>query len=168
MSSFVVIIGEGWLADCVAEELSSRYQVFRRIDFENGLPENSELMLVLHDYWNPIAHQKAEEAVKLTGSPWLRAFVSFGEGIIGPLVRPGKPGCLQCADLRKLLGGQERSEMRKVKRKLEAEKETPSDSWASKNGLLHLVHLIVTEADKVLAGKKGLSAGQMYFTDLKH
>ncbi|MBT2663170.1 TOMM precursor leader peptide-binding protein [Bacillus sp. ISL-45] len=167
MSSFVIIIGEGWLADSVAEELSARYQVFRRIDFENGLPEKSELMLVLHDYWNPIAHQKAEEAVKLTGSPWLRAFVSFGEGIIGPLVRPGTPGCSQCADLRKLLGGQERSEMREVKRKLEAEKETPSDSWASKNGLLHLVHLIVTEADRVLAGKKSLLAGRMYFTDLK-
>ncbi|NKE03910.1 TOMM precursor leader peptide-binding protein [Mesobacillus selenatarsenatis] len=167
MSSFVVIIGEGRLADTVAEELSSRYQVFRRTDFEYGLPENSELMLVLHDTWNPVAHQKAEEAVKLTGSPWLRAFVSFGEGIIGPLVKPGTPGCSQCADLRKLLGGQERGEMQEVKQKLGAEKETASDPWVSKNGLLHLVHVIVTEADRVLAGKEGFSAGRMYFTDLK-
>ncbi|WP_226087572.1 TOMM precursor leader peptide-binding protein [Mesobacillus sp. S13] len=167
MSSFVVIIGEGRLADTVAEELSTRYQVFRRTDFEYGLPENSELMLVLHDTWNPVAHQKAEEAVKLTGSPWFRAFVSFGEGIIGPLVKPGTPGCSQCADLRKLLGGQERGEMQEVKRKLGAEKETASDPWASKNGLLHLVHVIVTEADRVLAGKEGFSAGRMYFTDLK-
>ena len=167
LSSFVVIIGEGMLADGVADELSSRYQVFRRTDFENGLPENSQLILVLHDTWNPVAHQKAEEAVKLTGSPWLRAFVSFGEGIIGPLVRPGTPGCSQCADLRKLLGGQERGEMQEVKRKLGAEKETASDPWLSKNGLLHLVHLTVTEADRVLADKEGLSAGRMYFTDLK-
>ncbi|MGV2941425.1 TOMM precursor leader peptide-binding protein [Mesobacillus sp. LC4] len=167
MSSFVVIIGEGRLADTVAEELSTRYQVFRRNDFEYGLPENSELMLVLHDTWNPVAHQKAEEAVKLTGSPWLRAFVSFGEGIIGPLVRPGTPGCSQCADLRKLLGGQERGEMQEVKQKLGAEKATASNPWASENGVQHLVHVIVTEADRVLAGKEGLSAGRMYFTDLK-
>ena len=167
MSSFVVIVGEGQLADCVAEELSARYQVFRRTDFENGLPENSELMLVIHDSWNPIAHQKAEEAAKLTGSPWLRAFVSFGEGIIGPLVRPGAPGCSQCADLRKLLGGQERGEMQEVMRKLGTEKETASDPWSSKNGIQQLVHLIVTEADRVLAGKESLSEGRMYFTDLK-
>lgn len=167
MSSFVVIIGEGWLADRVAEELSSRHQVFRRTDFENGLPENSELMLVLHDCWNPIAHQKAEEAAKLTGSPWLRAYAAFGEGVMGPLVRPGTSGCSQCADLRILLGGQERNEMLGVKQKLRTVKEISPDPWASKNGLLQLVHLIVTEADKVLAGKESHSAGRMYFTDLK-
>ena len=167
MSSFVVIIGEGWLADRVGEELSARYHVFRRTDFENGIPENAELMLVLHDSWNPASHQKAEEAIKLNGSPWLRGFVSFGEGIIGPLVRPDIPGCSQCADLRRLLGGQERDEMQEVKQKLAAEKEKGADSWASKNGLIQLVHLIVEETDRILAGKETHSEGRMYVTDLK-
>ena len=167
MSSFVVIIGEGWLADRVGEELSARYHVFRRTDFENGIPENAELMLVLHDSWNPASHQKAEEAIKLNGSPWLRGFVSFGEGIIGPLVRPDIPGCSQCADLRRLLGGQERDEMQEVKQKLAAEKEKGADPWASQNGLIQLVHLIVEETDRILAGKETHSEGRMYVTDLK-
>lgn len=167
MSSFVVIIGEGRLAERVGEELSTRYQVFRRTDFENSLPANSELVLVLHDAWNPAAHQEAEETMKMTGSAWLRGFVSFGEGIAGPLVRPDTPGCSQCGDLRRLLGGQERSEMQAVKEKLAAEEGMTRDPWASQNGVLQLAHVIVQETDKILAGKESKLEGRMYFTDLK-
>ncbi|WP_079508713.1 TOMM precursor leader peptide-binding protein [Mesobacillus jeotgali] len=166
MSSFVVIIGDGQLADRVGGELSSRYQVFRRPDFKNGLPANSELILVLHDLWNPDAHQKAEEVARQTGSPWLRGFVSFGEGIIGPLVRPETPGCSECADLRRLLGGQERSEMYAVKQKLAAGGASP-DPWASRTSLLQLTNVIVAETDRILEGKETLSEGRLYFTDLK-
>jgi ribosomal protein S12 methylthiotransferase accessory factor len=166
LSSFVVIIGDGQLADHVGEELSSRYQVFRRPDFKNGLPANAELILVLHDLWNPDAHQKAEEVAKKTGTPWLRGFVSFGEGVIGPLVRPDTPGCSECADLRRLLGGQERSEMHAVKQKL-AEGGVDSDPWASRTGVLQLANVLVAETDRILTGNENFSEGRMYFTDLK-
>ena len=51
-----------------------------------------DLALVLHDAWHPYVHQKAEKLLQPAGIPWLRGFVSFGEGVIGPLVRPGTRG----------------------------------------------------------------------------
>lgn len=167
MSSFVVIIGEGRLADFVSEELSVRHQVFRRTDFEYGIPINSELVLVLHDAWNPLAHQKAEEVMKQTGSPWLRGFVSFGEGVIGPLVRPNIAGCSQCADLRRLMGGQERSEMQEVQQKLAEQGGMTSDPWASNTGLLQMAHVIIAEAERILDGEQAQSEGRLFLTDLK-
>ncbi|RSD28694.1 TOMM precursor leader peptide-binding protein [Mesobacillus subterraneus] len=167
MSSFIVIIGDGLLADRVYEELSARCHVFRRSDFEYGIPGNADLMLVLHDSWDPRAHQQAEEVIKQTGSPWLRGFVSFGEGVIGPLVRPNTPGCSQCGDLRRLLGGQERSEMQQVRQKLAATEHRSIDPWASKTGLLQMANVIVAETERILAEKQAYSEGRMFLTDLK-
>ena len=118
MSAVVMVVGEGVLADCVYGELSAQYRVVRQIDFEAGVPEATELVLVLHDAWNPSIHQKAEEVLRPAGIPWLRGFVSFGEGVIGPLVRPGTPGCSQCADNRRLMAGRDRKEMWELQKRL--------------------------------------------------
>ena len=95
-------------------------KLFVRSDFEAGVPETTDLVLVLHDAWNPSVHQKAEEVLRPTGIPWLRGFVSFGEGVIGPLVRPDTPGCSQCADMRRLMAGRDRKEMWELQQRLEA------------------------------------------------
>lgn len=167
MSSFVVVIGKGRLADRVSEELSARYQVFRRTDFEYGIPENAELMLVLDDSWNPLAHKKAEEIMKLNGSPWMRGYASFGEGVIGPLVRPDIPGCSQCADLRRLLGGQERSEMQEIQQKLLTDRGMEDDPWASDTGILQMAQIIVAETDRIFERKEAYTEGRVFLTDLK-
>lgn len=103
MSAVVMVVGEGQLADFVCGELSVQYQVVRQTDWKAGVPKAADLALVLHDAWHPAVHQEAEEVLQPAGIPWLRGFVSFGEGVVGPLVRPGKPGCSQCADLRQLM-----------------------------------------------------------------
>ncbi|MEH7885380.1 TOMM precursor leader peptide-binding protein [Bacillus sp. JJ1609] len=167
MSSFVVIVGEGWLANRVSAELSASFPVFRQIDFDKRVPENTDLVLSLHDAWNPAVHQKAEEVMKQTSIPWLRGFVSFGEGVVGPLVRPNTPGCSQCADIRRLLGGQERTEMLEVQYKLAEEGGISRDPWASNTGLLQLTQLIVAEASRILEGEPAQSEGRVCFTDLK-
>jgi ribosomal protein S12 methylthiotransferase accessory factor len=168
MSSFVVIVGEGLLADTVCEELSARYPVFRQSDFEKKVPENTGLVLSLDDTWNPAGHQKAEEVIRQTSIPWLRGFVSFGEGIVGPLVRPDTPGCSQCADLRRILGGPERSEMRELQHRLAEVGGKARDPWASKTGLLQMAHLIVAESSRVLEGAQAHSEGRVCLTDLKN
>jgi ribosomal protein S12 methylthiotransferase accessory factor len=167
LSSFVVIVGEGVLADRVSAELSAHYPVFRQSDFEKKIPVHSDLVLALDDAWNPAIHQMAEEVMKHTSIPWLRGFVSFGEGVIGPLVIPNTPGCSQCADLRRLLGGQERREMREVQHKLAADGGMASDPWASNTGLLQMAHLVVAEAKRILAGDDALSKEKVYLMDLK-
>ncbi|MEH7388290.1 bacteriocin biosynthesis protein SagD, partial [Bacillus sp. JJ1521] len=93
MNSIVVIIGEGFLADHVSNELASHFMLIRHPDFDSGISEEADLVLVLHEAWDPSIHQKAEELLRPKGIPWLRGFVSFGEGVVGPLVRPDSPGC---------------------------------------------------------------------------
>ena len=165
MSAFVVIVGEGLLADRVCAQISARYPVFRQNNIEKRCP--ADLVLVLGDSWNPAVHQKAEEVMRESQVPWLRGFVSFGEGIIGPLVRPHTPGCSQCADLRRLLGGKERHEMREVQEKLAEDGGITKDPWATNSGILHMTHIISAEVCRVLEGEKAYSEGQLCLTDLK-
>ncbi|AIE60234.1 TOMM precursor leader peptide-binding protein [Bacillus methanolicus] len=167
MSAVVAVVGEGLLADRVCGDLSSQYQVVRQTDFESGIPESIDLALVLHDAWNPSVHQKAEEVLQPTGIPWLRGFVSFGEGVVGPLVRPGTPGCSQCADHRHLMAGPDRKEMWEIQQRLEAHGGMSSDSWASLTGLLQMAHLIEAEVKRVLHGDQAHSEGRVYLINLK-
>ncbi|AXI08080.1 bacteriocin biosynthesis protein SagD [Oceanobacillus zhaokaii] len=167
MSSFVLIVGEGGLAELVSNELSAHHQVIRKSNFEEGVPKNTDLALVLDDGWDPSVHQKAEEVLKKTGIPWLRGFVSFGEGIVGPLVRPGAAGCSQCADMRRLMGGRDRTEMWEVQQRPDVARGMGSDPWASSNGLLQMAYLIGVEVQNILQGEQAYSKGKVYLTDLK-
>ncbi|MFI8685860.1 TOMM precursor leader peptide-binding protein [Rossellomorea sp. NPDC077527] len=167
MSSFVVIVGEGMLADRVGAQLSVRYPVFRQKSIDESIPSNTDLVLTLDDTWNPAVHQKAEEVMRGASIPWLRGFVSFGEGIIGPLVRSTTPGCSQCADMRRLLGGKERHEMRDVQRKLSEVGGMTTDPWASNSGLWHMTNILISEAVRILEEDRAYSEGRVCFTDLK-
>ncbi len=167
MSSFVLIVGEGMLAELVSDELSAHHQVIRKSNFEEGVPKNTDLALFLDDGWEPSIHQRAEEALRKTGTPWLRGFVSFGEGVVGPLVRPGAAGCSQCADIRRLMGGHDRAEMLEVQQRLAVDGGMGSDPWASSTGLLQMAYQIGVEVQKLLQGDQVYSEGKVYLIDLK-
>ncbi|WCK55100.1 TOMM precursor leader peptide-binding protein [Aneurinibacillus sp. Ricciae_BoGa-3] len=164
--SVVVVIGDGLLADLVSGKLAALYQVVRQLDFEEGVPA-ADLVLVLHDAWHPSIHQQAEEVLRSIGIPWLRAFVSFGEAVIGPLVRPGTPGCSQCADMRQLIAGRDRREMLELRQKLAVDGGVPRDEWASRTGLLHVAHLVEAEVQRVLRGSRAQSEGQLFLINMK-
>ncbi|SDJ13342.1 TOMM precursor leader peptide-binding protein [Alteribacillus bidgolensis] len=167
MSAVVVIVGEGLLANFVCGELSSQYQVIRYTDLKEEIPDTTDLALVLHDAWHPSVHCEAEEVFQSADIPWLRGFVSLGEGVIGPLVRQGMPGCSQCADLRRLMAGIDRKEMRGLKQRLASHGGIPHDAWASRTGLLHMVHVIVAESQRVLQGERPHLEGRIFFINLK-
>ncbi|MGM0877780.1 MAG: TOMM precursor leader peptide-binding protein [Bacillota bacterium] len=167
MSAVVVVVGEGLLADHVCNELSAQYQVVRHTDFETGVPEATDLVLVLHDAWVPSVHQKAEEVLRQTNIPWLRGFVSFGEGVIGPLVRTGTPGCTQCADMRRLMAGRDRKEMWELQQKLAENGGMARDIWSSRTGLLQMAYLLGAEAKRVVQGSVAHSEGRVFLINLK-
>lgn len=164
MKTVVLIVGGDILADYVYGELSGQYQIIRQTDFEEGIPKNTNMALVLQDSWNPSVHQKAEEILQKMSIPWLRGFVAFGEGIIGPLVRSGTTGCSQCADLRHLMAGRDRKEMWEVRLRLQ---ETDRDVMASRMGLLHMAYLIVAEVQKVMKNDHAYSDGRVALINLK-
>ncbi|MDQ0339720.1 ribosomal protein S12 methylthiotransferase accessory factor [Caldalkalibacillus uzonensis] len=167
MNPVVVVIGEGLLADFVCGELSGQYQVIRHTGFEAGVPEAADLVLVVHDAWHPSVHQQAEEVLRPTNIPWLRGFISFGDGVIGPLVRPGTPGCSQCADWRRLIAGRDRREMFELQQRLGAQEEITRDAWASRTGLLQMAYLLKAEAQRVLEGKRPHLEGRVLLINLK-
>ncbi|WP_282139544.1 TOMM precursor leader peptide-binding protein [Cytobacillus oceanisediminis] len=167
MSAVVVVVGEGLLADSVCKELPAEYKVVRHMNFEPELPDGTDLILVVHDTWMPSAHKKAEEVSRSSGIPWLRGFVSFGEGVIGPFVQPSTPGCSQCADTRKLLAGRDREEMWELQQRLEGSSGLMRDAWASRAGLLQMSCLLVSEVKRVLEGSLADLEGRMYLVSLK-
>lgn len=167
MSAVVVVVGRGLLADSVSTELSTQYEIVRLADFEPDVPQEAKLVLVMHDTWNPSVHQKAEEILQLTGIPWLRGFVSFGEGVVGPLVQKGKPGCSQCANIRRLLAGRDRKEMWEIEKRLVNQEEKPRDPWASRTGILQMTYLIEDEVQSILQGDKSRLENHVLLINLK-
>ncbi|MFP5114896.1 TOMM precursor leader peptide-binding protein [Bacillaceae bacterium C204] len=167
MSAIVLVVGDGVVADSVCQELFAHYHVVRQAEFEAVVPKKTDLALVLQDSWNPSVHQKAEEWFRRTGTPWLRGFVSFGEGVVGPLVQPGTQGCSQCADLRRLMAGRDRQEMWEMQQRMKESRGMQPEGWVSSTGLLQLAHQIRAEVQRILQGDYALSEGQVCLINLK-
>lgn len=167
MSAVVLVVGEGLLADRMCEDLSSQYLVFRQSDFGAIVPKRIDLALVLHDAFNPSVHQKAEEVFRQTNTPWLRGFVTFGEGIVGPLVQPGTPGCSQCAEMRRTITARDRTELWELQKRLELSGGTQQEAWASRSGILQMAHLIGAEVQRILHGNEAYAKGKVCFINLK-
>ncbi|WP_370222952.1 TOMM precursor leader peptide-binding protein [Cytobacillus sp.] len=167
MSAIVVVVGEGLLADSICKELPAEYKVVHHVNFEPELPDGTDLILVVNDTWMPSAHKKAEEVSRSSGIPWLRGFVSFGEGVIGPFVHPSEPGCSQCADTRKLLAGRDREEMWELQQRFEESSGLKRDAWSSRSGLLQMSYLLAAEVHRVLEDSLADLERRMYLVSLK-
>lgn len=168
MSAIVTVIGEGQLADVVIKQLSAddRYRLVWQKSLESGEAATGDLALVLNDAWDPSVHPAAEDRLRQSGTPWLRGFVAFGEGIVGPLVRPEGQGCSQCADTRLLLAGSDRRESWGLQQKLASHGGIARDAWASRTGLMQVAHLVAAEAVKMLEGVQPEMESRMYLIDL--
>ncbi|RHW43417.1 bacteriocin biosynthesis protein SagD [Neobacillus notoginsengisoli] len=166
MAAQIVMDGKGLLADFVFDQLSQTFTITRQ-NFEEDVPVETELALVLRDSWHSLVHQKAEKRFRDAGIPWLRGFVSFGEGIIGPFVRPDTPGCSCCADIRLITAGPDRHEMLEIQGKMAAKEGELRDSWVSRIGLSHMADLISHEVRKILQGESCNLEERMYITNLK-
>ncbi|MCF6409846.1 TOMM precursor leader peptide-binding protein [Pseudalkalibacillus salsuginis] len=168
MRDIVLVVGYGMLVDKVCERLDIDFKVIRRASIEEDIPEMTELVLVLHDTWVPSVHQQAENVFRHLRIPWLRGFLSFGEGVIGPLVQPDKEGCSYCADTRLLVAGRETPEMWGLREQRMAHEDSLSpDPWSSNTGLLQLAYLIAGEAKKALEGDDPQSADHIYLMNMK-
>ncbi|NIK75175.1 ribosomal protein S12 methylthiotransferase accessory factor [Paenibacillus castaneae] len=167
MNTVVALIGEGLLSDFVYEQLADHYKITRQKDLVSEIPEAVKLALVLNDEWNPSIHEMAEEVFQQSGTPWLRGFVSFGEGVVGPLVRPGEQGCSQCADMRRLLAGNDRKEMWELQHRQSMQSFIRRDAWASRTALLQMAHLIAEEAGKILRNSRAKTEERVYLINLQ-
>ena len=150
MKETILVVGEGVLSHYVTNKLIERYEIIRQIDFQKGIPKDIDFALVLHDTWYPSLHKQAEEIFRTAKIAWMRGFISFGEGIIGPLVRPLSIGCSQCADVRHLMAGRDRKEMWAIQQKLQENVGKVQDVNASHLGLWHMAALLCSEVEQIL------------------
>ncbi|WP_312506049.1 TOMM precursor leader peptide-binding protein, partial [Bacillus luti] len=148
MTQNILLIGDGLLADYVHDQLCEQYSIIRQHTITGELPENIQLALVLHDGSPSTIHHDAELIFRSNDIPWLRAFTSFGEGIIGPYIHPLAAGCTHCADGRRFIAGFDQKEMWELQRKyaLKADNVTRRDVRATQNGMLQMCQLIHAEA----------------------
>lgn len=167
LSGKIVIIGSGMLAEYMEKLLTARYDIERHHDFTEGVPRQTAFLFVLHDEWNPFVLRKAEKLLRGKGIPWLRSFVTFGEVIIGPVVRPDTRGCTLCADTRRLLAGQERRENWQIEERMIREQGVLMDPWASRLGLLQAAYILESEVEKWMKGKQMDSEGKLCIINLK-
>ncbi|PWW00964.1 ribosomal protein S12 methylthiotransferase accessory factor [Paenibacillus cellulosilyticus] len=159
----VAVIGEGTLADTVCKHLAGIH-VVRRPDFNEALPP-AGLVLVLGG--NASVHQEAEGILQPLGIPWLCCYVYQGEGMVGPLIRPGQPGCSQCADIRRSRAGRDREEMDDELMSLVfPDLSPPPLEELSPSGLRHLAYILAAEVAKVLRGEEAHAEGSIYFVNL--
>ncbi|TFE26269.1 TOMM precursor leader peptide-binding protein [Cohnella luojiensis] len=166
MNDIVAIVGKGLLAQLVSDQLSEQYKVNRQVDFKLGVPESAKLVVVLHDDWRPSDYETAEKAMQLASIPWLRGSILHDEGIIGPLVQPGKSGCSQCADLRSFMAGHDRENSLELQLNLLLHGAIPSDRSTSRIGVLQTSCLVAAEARKFIQGEPAQTEGRVYFVDL--
>lgn len=163
MSAVVAVVGEGLLADLVCEKLLDQYEVDCQADFSTGLSEAVELVLVLSDEWPTSVYLKAEKELERSGIPWLCGFVSYGEGVVGPLVRPGKPGCSQCADHR-------RHDSAEILEQLMSQLLMPEAKTynvrPSRTAIWQVAHQLVAEVNRVLQGSRAYSEEHVYLINL--
>ncbi len=152
MSTSITLVGNGLLRDCVVEQLAPHHLTLLS-DLEGSIPEETSLLLVIHDSWHPSLHTQAEEVARELGINWLRAFSSFGEGVIGPLVQPGIAGCSQCADTRKMMAATDREDLWKIQQVLTQRGNGSEDQWISQTGLLQMAQLIKNEVQHLADGK---------------
>jgi ribosomal protein S12 methylthiotransferase accessory factor len=87
--------------------------------------------------------------------------------VVGPLVRPGTPGCSQCADTRRLMAGRDRKETWLLRQRLAETGAGSHDPWASHAGLSQMAQLIAEETRRMLLGGRPRSEERMLFMDMK-
>ncbi|MDA7028446.1 TOMM precursor leader peptide-binding protein [Bacillus sp. CLL-7-23] len=161
MEHTILLIGDGVIADGVLKQLSAKYKVICQPDFEAGIPNGTQFAIVVHDACRPCLYRMADEKFRQIGIPWLRGFVSFGEGIIGPFVDPANSGCSQCADMRRMINSPDSQQMR------ELEGEIDRDPWASRNSCRQMILLICKEIENVINHGHHNLENRLLFVNMK-
>ncbi|MFS0784247.1 TOMM precursor leader peptide-binding protein [Bacillus sp. 1P06AnD] len=138
MKSSILLIGNGRLAELAYQHLRESYSITKSEKIQASIYAAYDIALLLTDGWCPSEHRKADEIFTAAGAPLLHGSISFGEAVIGPLVFPGRAGCSQCADFRKIMAGPDRKELFH----LQTYATNMNDPWSSSFGLWHAIYLL--------------------------
>ncbi|HEV2377311.1 MAG TPA: TOMM precursor leader peptide-binding protein [Streptosporangiaceae bacterium] len=92
------IVGDGAIASALAARLDGPV-------LDKASLGRCSAVAVVSDSWPAATAHAVTSALRDTGVPWLSAHVEIDEAVIGPVVRPGLPGCAGCVSLRRARAG---------------------------------------------------------------
>lgn len=165
MSRAISVIGEGMLSEAVRELLTDDFVLLAGgpLDFDNM---DIEAAVILQDDWDPTFFRREEKTMQTAGVPWLGGYIDHAEAVLGPLVRPGTPGCSQCADQRRLNASrQQEMSGAELSRFLFGTKQ--KNVWATRSAVLHLSQMIAAEVRRVVQGEQALMDSRIFIIDMK-
>lgn len=139
----VSVLGEGRLREVVATHLAADHRI--SCGLPDGPAEDSTAVVVVADAW-------LEDSVALGpdgAAAVLPVSTELGHVIIGPLTRPGRPGCWMCARLRRSRNHPERDLA--VRRNQQALASRPS-SWLTSFAADAVAALVHDEITALVAG----------------
>lgn len=168
MKAVIAIIGEGRLAALVIDELSEHCKIVHQADLNRGVPRAAELVLVIRDDRHTFDDHQSEEILQQAGIPCLYGSVSLDEGVVGPFVYPGRPGCSVCAQTRRYMAGSgESNAMTNLFNRPPLSGEIPRKTRSSPAGLLHTARLFVLETMRILQRSQAYTKEHMYIINLE-
>ncbi|WP_135548261.1 TOMM precursor leader peptide-binding protein [Paenibacillus cymbidii] len=160
------VVGDGLLADLVCEKLLEQdgdLEVVRGTNIASGVPETAKLVIVAYDEERADEDAQTQAELRRLGMPWLCGFIALHEAVVGPLVRPGKPGCPLCA-------GYRRREPEEVQEQLLARLIAPDDNRheerPSRTAIRQTACLLAAEAWKALRNERPLTEEHVYLMRL--
>lgn len=162
MNRTAIVIGEGRLADLLAERLAPLCRVARRPSVERmEAAEDDELgeaaLAVVADETPETTDLYAEgQALSDLGVPTIRVAVHAGEAQIGPFVRPGRPGCALCAATRRWTA--DLAAPREARKEREAAPAGRLSDW-------HVALMLAHEVSRWIEGDRPLTEGSIYLID---
>jgi ribosomal protein S12 methylthiotransferase accessory factor len=97
----IAVCGSGLIADAAAAALRSCATIERITAQMLPVPGTWGGLVLASDGWDLGAHSAAHAACQARSTPWMPVHAELGTVVIGPLTRPGRPGCPVCFRLRR-------------------------------------------------------------------
>ncbi|MFI6813005.1 TOMM precursor leader peptide-binding protein [Nonomuraea sp. NPDC050328] len=158
-----VLVGRGMLADAVARAVRA---LRAGPDGLASAPEDVPLVIVCADGWDGRPYARVNKTCTAREVPWLPVRAELGRVVVGPLTRPGVPGCVSCAEERRLRAREEAAGHRAVmERHGLTLAERPSE-WLTPLAAGVIAALVADEVHRTRSGRSPRTAGALLVVDL--
>ncbi|GAA1774400.1 TOMM precursor leader peptide-binding protein [Streptomonospora arabica] len=145
------VVGSGLLADAIADAAAAHGGVAGSAapEPEAAGVDTGALVVAAADGWDTRPYPRVRAACDAAPAPWLPVRTELGRLVLGPVELPGRPGCGDCADLRRRVARRDprgREEVLRVHGDALAER--PS-SWLTTLAADLAAALVLDEAQRV-------------------
>lgn len=144
--SNIILIGEGVLQKAVRQALVPRWNLAAMTpEALDSASLGQTALISVSDSWQPDLDQRLNAFSVTKGIPWLRVYLAFGVGIVGPWVRPGIPGCVRCAELRELLAREDGPQFLQLRERIGQQPSSSARSWLTGASATILAQAVVAD-----------------------